>query len=235
MLEPPKPRVAIVDYGVGNLFSVRQACAAVGLATEITGDRACVSGADAVIVPGVGAFGDAMAALRRLGLVDALREIAVSGRPLLGVCLGLQLFMSESEEFGRHEGLGLFAGSVVRFRSPRGADGRELKVPHVGWNRIFPVEATNGKELASKRWRDGPLQTLPSGAFMYFVHSYYVRPEDPSVVVASARYGDVAFCAAVKRENIFACQFHPERSGALGLEIYRSFARQVNETVSSRA
>ena len=213
------PDVAIVDYGMGNLFSVKHACEHVGLQAVITASPQDVRAAHAVILPGVGAFGDAMATLRRLGLVEALREVAQSGTPLMGICLGMQLLMTHSHEFGYHQGLGLVAGEVVRFDAPR-QGATVLKVPHVGWNRI--VRPPGGS------WASSGLEGLEDGAFMYFVHSFYARPADAGVVVARSRYGHIEFCSSLRDRNIFACQFHPERSGPDGLQVYRNFASQAH-------
>jgi glutamine amidotransferase len=206
--------VAIVDYGMGNLFSVKHACARVGLDAVVTTDPAAVRVARAAILPGVGAFAEAMAALTALGLSDALRELSAAGKPLIGICLGLQLLMSESHEFGRHPGLGLIAGDVVKL-STAGGD----KVPHVGWSPVH--------ETVAHAWAATPLSDIPDGSHMYFVHSFHVRPASRDVAVASARHGETEFCAAVRQDNIFACQFHPERSGPLGLRVYENLARQL--------
>jgi glutamine amidotransferase len=224
MAKQPSPRVVIVDYRVGNLFSVRNACVAAGLEVTITAEKRAILDADAVIVPGVGAFGDAMDTLRRLDLVRPLQDLAAVGTPLFGICLGMQLFMSESEEFGHHRGLGLFEGPVVRFDKPRGPTG-ELKVPQVGWNRIFsPRRAAVGEAPA---WANSPLAGVAEGDFMYFVHSFYAQPVDPAAVLAVTRYGGLEFCSSLRRGNVFACQFHPERSGATGLRVYQNIARDV--------
>jgi len=214
-----RPHVAIVDYGMGNLFSVQQACAHAGLDAVLTASPDDVLAADCVILPGVGAFGHAMDCLRQLGMVDALRETAASDRMLVGVCLGLQLLMSSSEEFGCHEGLGIIEGDVVPFESPVDEHGRELKVPQVGWNRI--------EQGQGGPWAGTPLAEVPDGAYMYFVHSLYVRPADESVVLATSRYGQYRFCSAVMRDNVFACQFHPERSGHEGALVYHAIARRL--------
>jgi imidazole glycerol-phosphate synthase subunit HisH len=211
-------KVAVVDTGMGNLFSVCHACRRVGLKPEITDDRSQILGAAAVILPGVGAFGDAMEALRLKDLTGVLRDVIAAGRPFLGICLGMQLLLSESQEFGSHRGLGVFEGDVVRFDRPREGD-RLLKVPHVGWNRILPPAGTS--------WKGSLLADVGPGAYVYFVHSFHVRPRDASVTAAVGRYGDVEFCAALCRENLFACQFHPERSGPSGLLVYRAFADHV--------
>ncbi len=221
--------VAVVDYGLGNLFSVQRACEYVGMQASITASHQVIQAADAVILPGVGAFGDAVTALHRLGLVTLLREIAASDQILIGVCLGLQLLMSESYEFGHHQGLGIFAGSVVRFAQPHDPSG-VLKVPQVGWNRIFkPNQAGGTQEPLRDPWVGSPLAGLPDGSFMYFVHSFYAKPDDATVVLATSRYGDVEFCSALRRGNIFAFQFHPERSGERGIQIYRTLAGIISE------
>lgn len=215
----PEPKVAIVDYGMGNLFSVKHACGHVGLDAEITTSVEAVRTADAVIVPGVGAFGDAMANLRGLGMVDALRDVAEEGTPLFGICLGLQLLMTESYEFGTHEGLGLVAGTVESFGEPH-EDGRRLKVPQVGWNALTRA---GGGDPWAETWFRGQ----PDGVQMYFVHSFVARPADLGTTVATTRYGDVEFCSAVRYRNVFACQCHPERSGPDGLRVYEEFARDL--------
>lgn len=215
-----KPRVALVDFGLGNLHNVKRACAHVGLDAGITSDPAAVRAADAVILPGVGAMPEAMRALDAAGLSDVLRDIAACGTPLLGICLGLQLLMSEGTEFTSHSGLGIFEGTVMRF--PRfTSDGSTLKVPHISWSPIAPPddrpEAWNGTLLATTR----------PGTQMYFVHSFHAVPADPGLVVAVASYNDIPFVAAIARDNVMACQFHPERSGPEGLEIYRQFANRI--------
>ena len=219
--------VAIVDYGLGNLFSVAQACRSVGLASTITNDRRTIDQADAVILPGVGAFGDAMQTLQRLDLVGVLRDTPARGVPLIGICLGVQLLMSESQEFGRHQGLGLIEGEVIRLDNPQ-ERGRRLKVPQVGWNRIHPSGG------GTERWSGTPLDGLHDGEFMYFVHSFVVVPEDRSVVRSTTTYGDVEFCSSVSSGPIFACQFHPERSGARGLQVYENLRKLIEVGVEER-
>ena len=216
--------VAIVDYGLGNLFSVMQACEHAGLRGFLASAANEIAEADAVILPGVGAFGDAMASLHRLDLVEPLRDAAASGKPLFGICLGLQLLMEESEEFGAHRGLGIVRGDVVRFGTPK-ESGRTLKVPQVGWNRILEA---NHQEATAGLWKDSPLEGLSDGTFMYFVHSFYVRPEVSELNVSTTRYGDVDFCSSLKTGNIFACQFHPERTGPEGLRIYCTLASSLS-------
>jgi glutamine amidotransferase len=213
-------RVAIVDYGLGNLYSVRRACAHVGLEAVVTSDRREVSSAQGIVLPGVGAFGDAMATIGKLDLAGPLREAASRGTPLLGICLGVQLLMSRSEEFGAHEGLGVIKGSVVRLDHPREGE-RPLKVPTVGWNGIRRPRP----DVAGDPWKDTPLEGRPDGEAMYFVHSYCVQPEDPGVILSVTRYGQIEYCSSVRRGNLFALQFHPERSGTEGLKIYGAWAR----------
>ena len=210
-------RTVIVDYGLGNLYSVKLACEYVGMQAIISSDKKTVREADITILPGVGAYGDAMAELERRDLVEVLQEIASLGKPLIGVCLGMQLLMSESFEFGRHPGLNIIPGSVVHLGTPKNNAGTRLKVPQIGWNRVWP-NATDMKNALS--WNDTPLQGMECGAFMYFVHSYYCVPEDPGVVLGVTRYGDVEFCSSLRAKNVFATQFHPERSGPVGLNIY---------------
>lgn len=232
MLEQDQPSVAIVDYGLGNLFSVKRACESVGMQALITSTRSDLLSADAVILPGVGAFGAAMGALEKLDLVEVLHDVASSTKPLVGICLGMQLLMSESYEFGRHEGLGLIPGPVVRLENPK--DGlRKLKVPQVGWNRISGGES--GESPSAGGWTNTALDGLADKEFMYFVHSFVVQPEDPGVVLSTTRYGHVEFCSSLKWRNIFACQFHPERSGRQGLKIYHNLARLIRNSALGAA
>lgn len=224
MTQTAQARVAIIDFSLGNLFSVQQACEYAGLQAHITSARKDIESADAVILPGVGAFGDAMATLRKLDLVELLRDIAASDTPMVGICLGVQLLMTESYEFGRHQGLGIISGPVVRFDNPQ-ENGKILKVPQVGWNRIYRGKG-NRKEAADP-WADTPLAGLAEGECMYFVHSFIVQPEDPEVILTTTRYGHIEFCSGLRTGNIFACQFHPERSGSQGLRIYRNLAVKI--------
>lgn len=216
MSDGTRPVVAIVDYRMGNVCSVQRACQAVGLEAVITNNPEQIESADGVILPGVGAFGDAMQSLHRLNLIEVLHRRIRREKPLLGICLGMQLLMTESEEFGLHTGLNLFEGRVIRFDHPRDDDGRILKVPQVGWNRISPVSSIGD-------WTNSILEGLAADTDMYFVHSYYVVPRDPSVILAVSRYGQIEFASAIRSGNIFACQFHPEKSGSSGIHLYRQF------------
>jgi len=213
--------IGVVDYGMGNLRSVGKALEFAGFPVIVSGSRRELSRCRGIVLPGVGAFRDCMANLRRQELLPFLADVLAEDRPFLGICLGLQVLFAESEEFGRHEGLGVFPGKVVRF--PRGGSGQPppgermaLKVPHMGWNRVSIV-------------RDHPvLRGIPDGTYFYFVHSYYVLPEDPSVVVCRTPYG-VEFTAGVGRGNLLAVQFHPEKSQAAGLAILSNFGRLCRE------
>lgn len=209
-------RVAIVDFGLGNLFSVKHACEHVGLLGVITAAKSEVLAADAVILPGVGAFGDAMDSLQRLDLIPVLRDVAQSRVPLLGICLGIQLLMSESYEFGRHKGLDIIRGTVERFDRPVENE-RPLKVPQIGWNGIHPA----------RDWSGTLLDGLSDGDSMYFVHSFVAHPEDRQVVLSTSRYGHIEFCSSLALGNIFACQFHPERSAWKGLLVYRNLTKHI--------
>ena len=215
---PAKPKVAIVDYGLGNLFSVKHACGHAGLDAAITSDSDEILASRAVILPGVGAFRDAMEALVREDLVAVLKDVVASGTPLIGICLGMQLLMSESQEFGSSPGLGIVEGDVVRLKDSE-EHGRRLKVPHIGWSRIDRRRG-NGDSTAADRWRASLIEEVPDRSFMYFVHSYYTRPADSGVILSTTRYGPVDFCSTLRKERVFGCQFHPERSGPLGLRVY---------------
>ncbi len=198
--------IAIIDYGMGNLRSVQKALETVGAAAEISSDPDQIRRAEKVILPGVGAFADAIAELRRTGLDAAFVEAVTSGKPCLGVCLGLQLLFDVSEEDGTHVGLGLLPGRVVRFTPAPG-----LPIPHMGWNTL-------------RVRREAPLlKGLGSEPSVYFVHSYHAVPADPADIAAEADY-PYPFAALVWRDNLMACQFHPEKSQKVGLAMYANFA-----------
>ena len=195
--------VGIIDYGVGNLFSLRSSFAAIGVEAFVSGDAAELAKADRLILPGVGAFGDAAEKLRASGLDAFVREQAAAGKPLMGICLGMQLLFARSYEYGDHEGLGLLKGQVVGMsgRLPEG-----LKIPHMGWNAL---KLTKSAKL------------LEEGSYVYFVHSFYAENCEDSIA-AVTDYG-IPITAAVEKGNIFGCQFHPEKSGNVGLEILKKF------------
>jgi glutamine amidotransferase len=213
--------VAIVDYEAGNLFSVEHACKAVGLTPVITSIPKDIFQSDALILPGVGAFGDAMKNLRKLDLIQPLLEFAASGKPFMGICLGMQLLFTRSEEFGEHEGLNLIDGNVVKF-PPVNACGENNRIPQIGWNKI-----TYPPECGQKWWHDTPLEQITNGEFMYFVHSFYADPRISENILAVTSYGGLCYCSAVRSNNIFATQFHPEMSAAEGIKIYRNWANKI--------
>jgi len=195
--------ITIIDYGMGNLRSVQKAFEHVGFSASITDDPDRIAEASKVVLPGVGAFRDAMANLERYGLIDPIKESIERGVPFLGICLGFQLLFSESEEGGLHRGLDIMPGRVRRFPPPQ-------RVPQIGWNQIHIK-------------RECPiLEGIPDGSFFYFVHSYYVDPEDPSDVVALTDYG-IDYVSIASRGNVFGVQFHPEKSQDLGLRILENF------------
>ncbi|MDY2627160.1 MAG: imidazole glycerol phosphate synthase subunit HisH [Lachnospiraceae bacterium] len=198
--------IAIIDYDAGNLKSVEKALLSLGEDTVITRDPAVIKGVDKAILPGVGAFGDAMQNLKNFGLVDVIKEFVASGRPFLGICLGLQLMFEHSEESPGAEGLGILKGDILRIPSCEG-----LKIPHMGWNSL-------------KIREDARLfQGIPQDTYVYFVHSYYLKAADEDIVAATTEYSTLIH-ASVESGNVFACQFHPEKSSAAGLQILKNFA-----------
>ncbi|NJC87248.1 MAG: imidazole glycerol phosphate synthase subunit HisH [Desulfuromonas sp.] len=202
--------VVIIDYGMGNLRSVQKAFEQVGCTAVVTADPAVAARAGKLVLPGVGAFRDCMRNLTEGGFVAPIKEHVAAGKPFLGICLGLQLLFTESEEFGRHQGLGIIPGKVVRFPEGSREEGEPLKVPHMGWNRIGIH-------------RPAPLyEGVPDGSFVYFVHSYFVVPDDPAVIATETGYGQT-FCSSIWRDNVMATQFHPEKSQAVGLKMLKNF------------
>ena len=206
--------IAVIDYEMGNLRSVQKALERVGANAVVTRDPDVIIDASAAVLPGVGAFGTCMDNLRRHGLIEPVKIFVASGRPFLGICLGMQLLFDESEEFGPVRGLGILPGKVVRFTpDPSG----KRKVPQMGWNAL--AIARKAPHLAGLR----------DGDQVYFVHSYYPVPADPNVVATTTDYGG-PFASAVWQDNVFACQFHPEKSQAVGLKILANFAALAGET-----
>ncbi len=197
--------VAVIDYDAGNIKSVEKAVAALGEAVTVTRKREDILSADHVILPGVGAFGDAMEKLHRYGLADTIREVTDSGTPFLGICLGLQLLFESSEESEGVPGLNILPGRIVRLPDDQG-----LKIPHIGWNSLsYP---NRGRLFAG----------IPEESYVYFVHSYYLQASDPAIVTAVTEYA-APIHASVERGNVFACQFHPEKSSDVGMRILRNF------------
>jgi glutamine amidotransferase len=198
--------LAIIDYEMGNLRSVQKGFERVGHSAVITSDPAVLADADKIVLPGVGAFRDAIAALHERKLVEPIRAAVQGGKPFLGICLGLQLLFDKGYEDGEYEGLGLVPGEVVRFRVPP-----EYKVPHMGWNQV------------QFRRRPPIFEGVPDGEHFYFVHSYYVVPKDESIIATETDY-PAAFCSSIWRDNLFAVQFHPEKSQSAGLRVLKNFA-----------
>jgi glutamine amidotransferase len=201
--------IAIVDYGMGNLRSVQKALERVGCNAVVTRDVGQIHSARGVVLPGVGAFSACMENLGKFGLVEPIREMVRQKKPFLGICLGFQLLFSESEEFGKQKGLDLFSGRVIGFHR-----NENLKVPHMGWNRI------------EKKTDSLFLEGIANGDYVYFVHSFYVVPDDSAIVATTTDYGD-SFVSSIATDRLFACQFHPEKSQELGLRILANFGRFV--------
>jgi glutamine amidotransferase len=202
--------IAIIDYGMGNLRSVQKGFERVGCEAVVTADPRVVLEADRIVLPGVGAFPDCMRNLEEGGFIEPLLRVIREGRPFLGICLGLQLLLTESDEFGTHKGLDVIPGRVVRFPDGMEEAGEKLKIPHMGWNQIAIG-------------RRPPLfEGIEEQANFYFVHSFYVVPEDSGVVATTTTYG-MEFCSAIWKDNIIATQFHPEKSQEKGLRILKNF------------
>jgi len=197
--------LALIDYGMGNLLSVSKALESVGAEVKITSDKSEILTADHLVLPGVGNFGDGMQHIAKSGLAETILSFINSGKPFLGICLGMQLLMEESEEAPGIKGLGVFKGKVVKFKKMK------LKIPHMGWNTVSITK--NGKTS---------FKDVDDESFFYFVHSYYVDPEDLNIVAGNCNYG-IDFAATLKKDNIFATQFHPEKSQDKGLQLLRNF------------
>ena len=200
-------KVIVVDYGMGNLRSVAKALETVGIDVKVSSKKQDIKDAKALVVPGVGAFGDAIKNLDKLGLIDEIVKSVESGKPYFGICLGLQILYEYGYEFGKHRGLGILKGDVVRFENKKG-----FKIPHMGWNQIWKK---NNKEM----YKD-----IKDGEFFYFVHSFYVRPTDNTTISSTTDYIN-EFCSAVEKDNIWAVQYHPEKSQKAGLKLLENFKK----------
>lgn len=213
-----KPEVVVIDYGMGNLLSVRRGFEHCGASVAVTADPDVIQSAPRVVLPGVGAFIDGMHELRRAGLDNVVREVAARGTPLLGICLGMQMLLDESEEFGSTKGLGLIPGQVIAIPATT-TEGRPQKIPHIGWNALtYPV--------GNKNWDETLLRKVKQGEAAYFVHSFMANPANQSHRIADCLYGGQRVAAAIQHGNVFGCQFHPEKSGEVGLTILRQFLVQ---------
>lgn len=208
--------IVIVDYGLGNIKSMYNAIKFVNLKPPtITADCNKIKSADAIVLPGVGAFSEGMKNLNKLGLSNLLLDFVATGKPFLGVCLGMQMLFDESEEFGITSGLGIVKGKVNKLSLDN-----NLKFPHVGWNTIF--------EPSVDRWQNTILQDIENNSDMYFVHSFVAQPEFKSDILANTQYGNNIFCSAVRHNNVFGTQFHPEKSSKIGLKILEKFINIIN-------
>jgi imidazole glycerol-phosphate synthase subunit HisH len=206
-MEEQKPEIAIIDYGVGNIFSVKKAIEFYGVKTKVTCDPEEIASSRKIVLPGVGSFGDAMYKLEEQGLVSIIKKEANSGKPLLGICLGMQLLFDRSQESTNCGGLGLIEGEVKKF------DNTKQKVPHMGWNQLEDITSSCPF-----------LRGILEDSYVYFCHSYYAEPRDKSVIAATCDYG-VKFSAAIWQKNIFGAQFHPEKSQSIGLRIIENFVK----------
>lgn len=209
-----KPRVVIIDYGVGNLLSVQRAVEEAGAEAITSSEPDVLAQADRVILPGVGAFANGMKALESLGLVEVIKALVGDGIPLLGICLGMQLLLDESEEHGLTRGLGIIPGRVVPVPN-LSLDGLRLKIPHIGWNGLVVAEGTT--------WNGTILQNLTQGDAVHFVHSFMAEPDHPEMRIADCLYGGNRISAVICNKSAFGCQFHPEKSGEDGIKILRAF------------
>lgn len=207
-----KKNVVILDYGIGNVKSIANALIEIGAEPALSSDEKVIMGADALILPGVGAFQKGMSNLIEANLVHVIQEYVATGKPFLGICLGMQMLLEESEEFGITKGLGLIPGKVKKLILPVGSS---EKLPHVSWNEIY--------EPQTGRWSNSMLELMEINTDVYFVHSFVAIPSNYENILAVANYGNVDFCAAVKKDNVTGVQFHPEKSGKMGLKMLSNF------------
>ena len=209
-------KVVIIDYESSNLFSVQQACKFVGLDAVISRKKEDILNAKGIILPGVGAFADAMDNLVRLDLIAPIKEVIQANTPFMGICLGMQLLFTESEEFGSTKGLAVIDGLIKKF--PNNAlKNHQVKIPQISWNKILKPE--------TKQWIDTPFNDLESGELMYFVHSYYAEPQNKNDIFSETNYANITYCSSIQKQNVFATQFHPEKSASKGLSIYKNWAK----------
>ena len=209
-------RITIIDYQLSNIFSVKHAFEKLGCQVTISSDSGEVESAQALVLPGVGAFGAAMNNLEKLDLISPILDYISAGKPFFGVCLGMQLLFEESEEFGSRKGLGLISGRIVKFKQ----DSNTLKVPQVGWKQIH-------KGTSIHSFVGTSFENVKPGSYMYFVHSYYADPSNSRDILSLSNFGDRKYCSSISKSNIVATQFHPERSGQLGLGIYKKWIEDI--------
>lgn len=214
--------VVIIDYTLGNLYSLRRAFQKIGCEPIISDKKDDIMKAKKIVLPGVGAFSAGMQGLRDKGLIDSIKDFVKSGRHLLGICLGMQMLMTKSEEGGIHDGLNLIKGCVKRLESPKGKSA--FKIPHYGWSSVSMPHSDNNS--SKNIWQYTILDGIRNNSYFYFVHSYYVAPNDSNYTMGITQYGYNTFASVIKKDNITACQFHPEISGEVGLHIFRNFVIQ---------
>lgn len=219
-MDNKKLDVAIIDYQMSNMFSVLSACKLLGLNAEITNDKNMILDARGAILPGVGSFKEAMTHLEKLGLVSTIHDFVSTEKPFMGICLGMQLLFTHSEEFGMTQGLDIIPGVVTKFHGDtHGPD--KLKVPQIGWNRIKINQARWNS------WQHQPFEGVPDESYMYFVHSFFVTPHHSNAILTTTMYGETEYCSSVIHNNVFASQFHPEKSATEGIKMYRNFAQSL--------
>lgn len=206
-------KIIIIDYGLGNLRSIVKALNYLSKEVKITNNPDEIKNASKLILPGVGAFKDGMSGLKSRGLIKPIKDYIKSGKPILGICLGMQLLMTESEEFGLHKGLNFIPGKVVKLKDIKKVDEEGYKVPHIGWSQLDIIK------------KDSIFSNIPNKSEFYFVHSFYVKPNNKEYTTSVTMYGKQEICASIQKDNVFGCQFHPEMSGSLGLEIYKNFCK----------
>lgn len=209
-------KIAIIDYGVGNLYSLVKVFKHLGANASITENSDEILSSDAVVLPGVGAFKSGMEGLKIRGLIKTVRDYAKTGKPMLGICLGAQLMLGKGYEFGESAGLNIIKGKVVKFPKLR------EKVPHIGWNEIFKTRSEKPES-----WEETILDSVKENSDVYFVHSYILKPDRKEDILSLAKYGNYEFCSAIRKDNIYGCQFHPEKSGKVGLKIIENFINLV--------
>lgn len=207
----------LIDYGINNLYSVQRMMQTLNVQVTITSDADQIRKADKIILPGVGAFSRAMTELKARNLDDALEDYVDSGKPLLGICLGMQLLFSESEEFGTHKGFNFVEGKVVKFKTP--ILNERYKIPQMNWNEIRPHK--------NAKWESSLLDNITPNSHFYFVHSYVCYPQQEQNYIAETRYGNDTFCSVVNKDNVWGCQFHPEKSAANGINIFKNFIEKI--------
>jgi glutamine amidotransferase len=209
-----RTRVAVVDYGLGNILSVTRALEFCGAEVVVTSDPDIILSADRLVLPGVGAFADGMKGMREAKLLEPVAEFAKTERPFLGICLGMQMLLATAEEFGHHEGMGIVPGSVRAIPGTT-AEGKPHKIPHIGWNGLW----------SPQEWKSTILEGIPQGASVYFVHSFAADPTEAQCLLATADYNGRSITAVIRKGNTYGCQFHPEKSGEVGMQILRNFLK----------